>query len=84
MDKLWAIGMIQLWLLAMLYGWFTNRDGSTDRRNYDRLHKSVWTRWMLSGQTRMAFLCQQSRLHKMTPPFIAIFYLMAMYGILFF
>lgn len=84
MDKLWAIGLIQLWLFVMVYGWLTNRAGSKDQPNYERFRKSAWTRWMLSGQTRAVFLRQRSRLHKLTLPFIAVFYLFAMYGILFF
>ncbi len=83
MHNPWAIGITQFWLFAMLYGWFSNRDGSTDRRNWDRLHKSVWTRWMLSGQTRAAFLLQRSRFHKTTLPFVTVFYLLAMCAILF-
>ena len=84
MDKFWALAVIQIWLLVMLYGWFANKDGRTDRRNFDRFHKSSWTRWMLSGQSRAAFLHQRSRLHKMTLPFVAVFYLLAMCGALLF
>ena len=84
MGKLWAIGILQLWLLVMLYGWYTSRDGSTDRYNYDRFHKSVWTRWMLSSQTRTGFLNWQTRLHRGALPFAIGFYLLAMYGIWFF
>lgn len=83
MDKLWAIGIMQVWLAIIVYGWLRNKNGYSDQQNYDRLHKSTLTRWMLSSQTRAAFLRQRSHFHKITLPFVAIFYLLAMCGVLF-
>jgi hypothetical protein len=82
MNRLWALGLMQIWLFFMVYGWFTNKDGSTDQRNYDRFSRSLWTRWMLSGQNRDTFLRQRSLFHKLSLPFAVCFYLLGMYGIL--
>ncbi len=83
MDRLWALGLMHIWLFFMVYSWFANKDGSADQHNYDRFSRSFWTRWMLSGQTRDTFLRRRSLLHKLALPFAVCFYLLGMYGILY-
>ena len=81
MDKLWAFGIMQIWLLLIISGWYANKEGRTDQQNYDRFTKSTWSRWMLSGQTRETFVRQRRFLHKLTLPFAICFYLIGMWGI---
>ena len=81
MDKLWAFGLMQAWLLLILSGWWANKDGHADQRNYDYFSSSAWWRWMLSSQTRETYLRQRRLLHKLTLPFAISFYLLGMWGI---
>ena len=76
MHHPFALMFINVWLVAMIYGWATNRNGETDRQNYDQ-----W-RWMLCGQSREHFLRQRRWMHRLTLPFAVGFYLLAMWGIL--
>ena len=81
MNKLWAFGIMQAWLLLIISGWYTNKDGRADRHNYDYFGRFAWSRWMLSGQNRETFLHQQRFFHKLTLPFAIFLYLLGMLGI---
>jgi len=81
MNKLWAFGLMQAWLLLVLSGWYTNKGGRADRRNYDYFGRFAWSRWMLSGQTRETYFRQRRFFHKLTLPFAIFFYLLGMWGI---
>jgi len=82
MNKLWALGLMQAWLLLMVYGWYRNKDGHADQHNYERFTKSIWWRWMFFGRSRETFLRQHRLLHRLTIPFTLCFYLLGMWGIL--
>ena len=82
MNHSFALGIMQVWLAMMSYGWFKNRDGSLDKHNYDRFHGSSRWHWLLSGQDRAAFLRQRRLFHRLTLPFVICFYMLGMWGIL--
>lgn len=82
MDKLFALLLTQVWLAAMIYGWWRNRDGRFDSEQFDRYNKSPWTRWILGRNSREQHIRQQRLLNRLALPFTLCFYLLAMYGIL--
>ena len=82
MDKLGSLLLIHAWLILMVYGFISNRDGHLDRANFDRFGKSSWLRWLLAGRSQEQFMMKGRLNRAIMVPFTICFYILFMWGIL--
>lgn len=84
MNNLFAVVLMQIWLAAMVYGWFKNRDGKADEKYFDRYSRKIWWRWIgPKEQNREAFLRRGRIVHRLALPLAVSVYLLSMWGVLF-